>query len=58
MKATKMDHPNQGIKCVVNTCTYYLQGDYCSADKIEVQPRNASNSQETDCSTFAPGASI
>ncbi len=56
MKAQKMDHPNEGIKCIVNTCTYYMQGDYCSADRIEVQPRNASNSQETDCSTFAPGA--
>lgn len=52
MKAKKMDHPNQGIKCVVNTCQYYMSGDHCTADKIEVQPRNASASQETDCATF------
>ncbi len=58
MKAQKMDHPNSGIKCVVNTCTYYMQGDHCTADKIEVKPRNASSSQETDCSTFTPGASL
>ncbi len=58
MKAKKMDQPNQGIRCVVNTCSYYMQGDHCTADRIEVQPRNASNSQETDCSTFTPGASL
>ncbi len=56
MKVKKMDHPNQGIKCIVNTCTYYMQGDHCAAELIEVKPRNASNSQETDCSTFSPGA--
>lgn len=54
MKANKMSKPNDGIKCGVNTCYYYMQGDYCSADKIEVQPKNAANSQETDCETFAP----
>lgn len=54
MKATKMNHPNEGIKCVVNTCHYYMNGDHCSADKIEVSPRDASNSGETDCSTFIP----
>jgi len=52
MKVNKMNHPNQGIKCVVNTCHYYLNGDYCAAEKIEVQPRNAHDSQETDCATF------
>lgn len=51
----KMNHPNEGIKCVVNTCYYYMQGDKCSAQKIEVQPMNAHDSQETDCATFTPG---
>lgn len=54
MKATKMDHPNEGIKCVVDTCYYYTKGDHCTANKIEVAPRNASNSQDTDCETFIP----
>ena len=54
MQATKMNQPNEGIKCVVNTCHYYMNGDHCSADKIEVSPRNANNSSETDCSTFTP----
>lgn len=54
MKAEKMNRPNEGIKCVVNTCHYYMSGDHCSASQIEVQPRNASNTQETDCATFIP----
>lgn len=54
MRVNKMDHPNEGIKCVVNTCHYYMSGDYCSAEKIEVQPRNAADTQETDCATFIP----
>lgn len=55
MKATKMNSPNQGVKCEVNSCYYYMQGDYCSADKIQVAPKNASNTKETDCETFSPG---
>jgi len=54
MRVRKMDHPNQAIKCVVNTCHYYTSGDFCAAEQIEVQPRNAANSQETDCATFTP----
>ncbi|NLL39713.1 MAG: DUF1540 domain-containing protein [Clostridiales bacterium] len=56
MKATKMDRPNQGVKCIVTNCHYYMQGDHCSADKIEVQPKSASKSEETDCATFIPEA--
>ena len=54
MRAKKMEHPNQGIKCLVESCHYYMQGDHCCADMIEVQPKHAENSQETDCSTFFP----
>lgn len=54
MKAEKMNTPNQGIKCVVNSCHYYMSGDHCSAQQIEVQPKNASTSHETDCATFTP----
>lgn len=49
-----MDRPNESIKCVVNSCYYYMAGDKCAAEKIEVQPRNASSSEETDCATFTP----
>ena len=53
-KAEKMNSHNPGIKCVVNTCYYSSQGDHCNAQKIEVQHRNAQNSEETDCATFRP----
>ncbi|MDF2677813.1 MAG: hypothetical protein K0Q97_2143 [Bacillota bacterium] len=45
---------NPGVKCVVNTCHYYSEGDHCAASKIEVQHRNAHSSTETDCATFKP----
>lgn len=47
------DHINR-VKCVVNTCKYYAQGDYCTAASIEIQPRNARDTEETDCATFVP----
>jgi hypothetical protein len=52
MKATKMSHPNEAVNCSVNTCYFYMNGDKCSADKIKVEPMNASSEQQTDCSTF------
>lgn len=54
MKAEKMSRPNDGIKCMVNTCHYYMSGDHCTASQIEVQHKNANTSQETDCATFTP----
>lgn len=45
---------NPGVKCVVNTCHYYCEGNHCDAPKIEVQHRNANSSTETDCATFKP----
>lgn len=53
-KVEKMVSPNPGIKCVVNTCHYYSNGDHCNASMIEVTPQNASNTEETDCATFIP----
>lgn len=52
MAVKKMDTPNMGINCVVNTCEYYMNGDHCTAEKIEVKPRNANSATDTDCSTF------
>mgnify|MGYP000870739968 CR=1 FL=1 len=43
-----------GVKCIVNTCHYYKDGDHCTANKIEIRPRNAETSAETDCATFHP----
>jgi hypothetical protein len=42
-----------GVKCVVNTCTYHHEGDHCNAPKIEILPRDAHSTEETDCGTFA-----
>lgn len=53
-KVEKSNTPLQGVKCVVNTCYYHDKSDYCSASKIEIAPRNAKNSNETDCNTFVP----
>ncbi|MFZ5974765.1 MAG: DUF1540 domain-containing protein [Bacillota bacterium] len=52
MKAKKMNQANPGIRCVVDTCYYYMAGDKCSADKIDVEPKNAATYEQTDCSTF------
>ncbi len=52
MSIRKMDKPNEGIKCIVNTCEYYMSGDHCAAEKIQVEPRNAKASDDTDCATF------
>ncbi|EET89073.1 protein of unknown function DUF1540 [Clostridium carboxidivorans P7] len=54
MQPEKMSRPNEGVKCVVNSCHYYMSGDHCGAAQIEVQPRNARDTQETDCATFIP----
>lgn len=49
-----MDSPNQGIKCIVDTSDHYMSGDHCCAKKIEVEPKHASNSEDTDSATFIP----
>ncbi len=56
MKTSKMDRPNESIKCSVNTCYYYMQGDHCTAQQIQVEPRESMSSEETDCATFFPGS--
>lgn len=58
MTAKKMNTPNQGIKCEVNTCHFYMQGDHCTAEKIEVQCKNATDSKQTDCATFTVEAKM
>lgn len=54
MRVEKTNQPLPGVKCVVNTCHYYVSGDQCSAAKIEIQPRNAGTTEDTDCATFRP----
>ncbi|NLZ82114.1 MAG: DUF1540 domain-containing protein [Clostridiales bacterium] len=52
MAIKKMDEPNVGIRCVVDTCEYYMRGDHCAAEKIKVEQKNDDASNGTDCSTF------
>ena len=49
-----MHNSTQGpvVRCIVNTCKHYKNGDYCSASHINIEPRNASTNQMTDCATF------
>ncbi len=42
------------VKCVVDSCTYYQDGNRCVAQMIEIQPPGANDKQETDCATFTP----
>ncbi|EOD01599.1 DUF1540 domain-containing protein [Caldisalinibacter kiritimatiensis] len=54
MHVNNSDEHIHRVKCTVNTCQYYAEGDYCTAPSIEIQPRNAKDTQETDCATFRP----
>ena len=53
-RVEKRHQPLSGVKCVVNTCHFYGSGDHCMSSAIEVQPRNAQSSEQTDCATFMP----
>lgn len=46
--------PIERVKCVVDSCAYWAQGNRCEAGSIEIQPPNARDTQDTDCATFAP----
>ncbi len=48
------NEPLEGVKCLVNTCTYNKDGRECVANAILVEPKNATSSNQTDCSTFKP----
>ena len=37
MLVNKMSQPNSCTKCVVNTCSYYMPGDHCTAEKISIK---------------------
>ncbi|MCI1693682.1 DUF1540 domain-containing protein [Aneurinibacillus aneurinilyticus] len=46
------------VLCEVNNCTYWGNGNKCTADEIYVvshKGKHASTTEETDCKTFKPG---
>jgi len=45
------------VLCEVNNCTFWSEGNMCSADRIYVVSKKgekAKNGEETDCYTFRP----
>ncbi len=46
-----------GVKCKVESCRYWEQGERCNASAIEVNVdgggRQAGQSEQTNCHTFA-----
>lgn len=53
-RANRQQDPINRVKCVVDTCEFYNYGDHCVASSIEIQPPQASDTEETDCATFKP----
>ncbi|BCJ88429.1 DUF1540 domain-containing protein [Effusibacillus dendaii] len=50
------------VKCVVDTCTHYITGDYCSAGNIDIlfeeEGRMAQTIEQTMCKTYAHASSV
>lgn len=40
------------VTCVVGDCVYWKQGDYCTADSIQVTGDDATACEQTDCRTM------
>lgn len=43
------------VTCVVDSCSYWEQGNLCNAEAIWVTGRNARDCQHTNCHTFKNG---
>ena len=50
--SAKPKHYNSGINCDAKNCVYHDCDCYCTAEKINVGPRNATCSSDTVCATF------
>lgn len=53
-RISRLEDPINRVKCVVNSCTYWNNGNQCMAETIEIQPPRATDTEETDCATFMP----
>jgi hypothetical protein len=54
MDVPKTSNSISRVKCVVDSCSYWQTGNHCLAQSIEIEPPGASDSETTDCATFAP----
>jgi hypothetical protein len=52
-RVNRVNNPISRVKCIVDSCTYWEQGDHCKAEIIEIQPPHALETETTDCGTFA-----
>lgn len=43
---------NPSVTCVVDTCTYWSDGNLCHAEGIVVTGHDANECQDTNCDTF------
>ncbi len=43
---------NPKVKCVVDTCVHWIEGDLCSAANIDVLGETARSDEGTSCKTF------
>ncbi|MGE5423250.1 MAG: DUF1540 domain-containing protein [Ignavibacteriales bacterium] len=57
-RINRSSSPITRVKCVVDSCEYWKNGNQCLADSIEIKPPSASDSQDTDCNTFRPKTSM
>ena len=57
-RVSNTNQPISRVKCVVDNCHYWLAGDHCTAQQIEIQPPGAMDTQATDCATFRPEAKM
>ncbi len=46
------DNTISGVHCEVKNCHYYRPGNKCGASHINIQNKNSSSVEETDCATF------
>ncbi|MBS4021060.1 MAG: DUF1540 domain-containing protein [Dethiobacter sp.] len=53
-RAQRQEDSITRVKCVVDTCEFNDERNHCLASSIEIQPPNASDTEETDCATFRP----
>ncbi len=53
-RINRIENPISRVKCVVDSCNYWNNGNQCMAETIEIQPPQASDTEETDCATFLP----
>lgn len=54
MDVPKTSNAISRVKCVVDSCVYWQEGNHCLAQSIEIEPPGARDSEATDCATFTP----